>query len=50
MAVLAVAALGVGGALWAMSGSPTTKMIRRNPYELTVNKGMITKLDNEWLP
>lgn len=35
-------------AKWA--GSPTTKMIRRNPYELTVNKGMITKLDNEWLP
>ena len=31
-------------------GSPAKRMIRRNPYELTVGKGMITKLDNEWLP
>jgi len=27
-----------------------SKMIRKNPYEVTVKNGVITKLDNEWLP
>ena len=35
-------------AQWA--AAPSAKMIRRNPYVLTVNKGTITKFDNEWLP
>lgn len=33
---------------WASSAS--SKMIRRNPYKVTVKHGVITKFDNEWLP
>ncbi|HEY5112868.1 MAG TPA: hypothetical protein VIJ45_02015, partial [Coriobacteriia bacterium] len=28
----------------------TSKMIRKNPYKVTVKHGVVTKLDNEWLP
>jgi hypothetical protein len=30
--------------------APADQMIRRNPYKLTLKHGVITKLDNEWLP
>jgi hypothetical protein len=28
----------------------SSKMIRKNPYKVTVKHGVVTKLDNEWLP
>jgi hypothetical protein len=31
-------------------GSPTDEMIRMNPYKIWLKHGVITKLDNEWLP
>ena len=30
--------------------APTSKMIRKNPYKVTVKHGVVTKLDNQWLP
>jgi len=35
-------------AKWASSA--TDLMIRTNPYKVTVKHGVVTKLDNEWLP
>jgi len=35
-------------AKWSSSGDD--EMIRRNPYKVTVKHGVVTKLDNEWLP
>jgi hypothetical protein len=31
-------------------GAPTDQMIRMNPYKLWLKHGVITKIDNEWLP
>lgn len=33
---------------WTAAAADT--MIRRNPYKVTVNHGVVTKFDNEWLP
>jgi hypothetical protein len=33
---------------WASAAADT--MIRRNPYKVTVKHGVVTRLDNEWLP
>lgn len=30
--------------------SPADQMIRMNPYKLTLSHGVVTKLENEWLP
>jgi hypothetical protein len=33
---------------WKAAAS--SKMIKRNPYRVTVSHGVVTKLENEWLP
>ena len=32
------------------SSAPSDAMIRHNPYKVTVKHGVVTRLDNEWLP
>ena len=32
------------------SSAPSDATIRRNPYKITVKHGVVTRLDNEWLP
>ena len=32
------------------TAAATDVMIRSNPYKVTVKHGVVTKLDNEWLP